>query len=137
MFTCLKLKMSEGNLEEKKENEKYMPWKNGIWYTKRSSSWIMIVKGDVHETKSLCALDYPDARAMATTTWSYATTLEEFGLAEPEIFDATGVKYNNLRMEYDLGGGKKGNTNGVLNEDGSKLHIRGILSICLLFRNFT
>ena len=78
MFTCLKLKMSEGNMEEKKENEKYMPWKSGIWYTKRSSSWIMIVKGDVHETKSLCALDYPDARAMATTTWSYATTLEEF-----------------------------------------------------------
>ena len=67
---------------------------------------------------------------------SYATTLEEFGLADPEIFDATGVKYNNLRMEYDLGGGKKGNTNGVLNEDGSKLHIRGILSICLLFNNF-
>ena len=137
MFTCLKLKMSDGNLEEKKEEEKYMPWKNGIWYTKRSSSWIMILKGDVHETKSLCALDYPDARAMATTTWSYAKTLEEYGLADSEVFDATGVKYNNLRMEYDLGGGKKGNVSGVLNDDGSKLHIRGILSICLLFRNFT
>ena len=115
------------NLEEKKEEEKYMPWKSGFWYTKGSSSWLMDLKGDIQETKNLCAMDYPDARAMATTVWSYAKTLEEFGLADSEVFDATGVKYNNLRMEYDLGGEKKMTVSGVLNDSGTKLHIKGII----------
>ena len=117
------------NLEEKKVEEKYIPWKNGFWYTKGSSSWLMDVKGDIQETKNLCALDYPDAKAMATTIWTYAKTLEEFGLADPEIFDATGVKYNNLRMEYDVGGDKKFSMYGVLNDAGTKLHVRGMIYV--------
>ena len=119
------------NLEETKKEEKYMPWKSGIWYTKGQSSWIMILKGDLQETKSLYALDYPDARAMGTATWSYAKTLEEYGLADPEVFDATGVKYNNLRLDYDLGGGNMMNVSGVLNDDGTKLHIRGMIYLLI------
>ena len=32
----------------------------------------MIVKGDASETKNIVALDYPDAKSMGSSTWTYA-----------------------------------------------------------------
>jgi hypothetical protein len=103
-----------------------MPWKEGYWYTKGSTSWVMIVKGDTSETKNIVALDYPDAKSMGSSKWTYAKTPEEYGLAEEEIFNASGVEFYNLRIEYDMGGPTPFVMHGVLNDDGNKLYMRGI-----------
>ena len=52
-----------------------MPWKEGYWYTKGSTAWIMIVKGDTSETKNIVALDYPHCKSMGSSTWTYATVI--------------------------------------------------------------
>ena len=101
-----------------------MPWKEGYWYSKGTTSWVMIVKGNLAETKSLVALDYPDAKSMGSSVWKFAQTKEEYGLAEEEISQASGMEFYNLKMEYDMGGTPFA-VYGALNEDGTKVYMRG------------
>ena len=101
-----------------------MPWKNGYWYTKGSKSRIMMVKDDHCDTKNIVSFDYPDAKSMNSSTWYYAKSHGEFGLADAKIFEATGVKYSNLKMEYDMFGAQKIAMYGVLNDEGTKLYIK-------------
>ena len=107
----------------------YAPFENSttrIAITKGSTSWVMIVKGDASETKNIVALDYPDAKSMGSSIWTYAKTTEEYGLAEEEIFNASGVEFYNLKIEYDMGGPTPFVMHGVLNDDGNKLYMKGI-----------
>ena len=117
--------MSEKNLDSKPpKNEKVMPWKTGLWCGKNSKTWVMIVNGDVSETKNLCVLEYPDAKTIATATWTFANNLEDYGLADPEISDASGVKHYNLEMVYTMGV-TEFKMYAVLNQEGTKLYQRG------------
>ena len=117
--------MSEINSDSKNpENEKAMPWKSGLWCGKNSKTWVMIVKGDISETKNLCVLDYPDTKSVATATWSYANNLEDYGPADPEIVDASGIKHYNLEMAFSMGV-TEFKMYGVLNQEGTKLYQRG------------
>ena len=53
----------------------YAPFENStthIAIIKGSTSWVMIVKGDASETKNIVALDYPDAKSMGSSIWTYA-----------------------------------------------------------------
>lgn len=104
--------------------EKYMPWKNGYWYTEASTSWIMMVKDDQCDTKNVVALDYPDTKSRGSSTWDYAKLHGEFGLADVKIFEATGVKYYNLKMEYNMFG-QNLKVYGILNDEGTKLCFKG------------
>lgn len=114
--------MSEKNLDSKPpKNEKVMPWKTGLWCGKNSKTWVMIVKGDVAETKNLCVLEYPDTKSVATATWSYANNLEDYGPAHPEVIEASGVKNNNLEMAFSMGV-QEFKMYGVLNQEGKKLY---------------
>ena len=114
------------NLDVKKmtKEEKYMPWKNGYWYSKGSTSWIMILQGDVQDMKSLCSLDYPGAKSLQSATWTYATTEDEFGIAVEEVANASGAEYNNVKIDYDMGESQF-SMHGVLNDDGTKFYMRG------------
>ena len=117
--------MSEIKSDSKeRENEKVMPWKNGIWCGKNSKTWVMIVNGDVSETKNLCVLEYPDAKTIATATWTFANNLEDYGPADPEIVDASGVTHYNLEMVYTMGV-TEFKMYAVLNQEGTKLYQRG------------
>ena len=106
------------------KEEKYMPWKNGYWYSKGSTSWIMILQGDVQDMKSLCSLDYPGAKSLQSATWTYATTEDEFGIAVEEVANASGAEYNNVKIDYDMGESQF-SMHGVLNDDGTKFYMRG------------
>ena len=104
--------------------EKNMPWKNGYWYTENSTSWIMMVKDDQCDTKNVVALDYSDTKSRGSSTWDYAKSHGEFGLTDVKIFEATGVKYYNLKMEYNMFG-QNLKVYGVLNDEGTKLCFKG------------
>ena len=106
---------------EKPENEKVLPWKNGIWCGKNSKIWVMVVKGDVSETKNHCVLDYPDAKSLATATWTFANNLEDYGPADPEIVEASGVKHYNLEMAIKMGITEY-KMYGALNQEGTKMY---------------
>ena len=84
-----------------------------------------MVKDDHCDMKNIVSLDYPDAKSMNSSTWHYAKSHGEFGLVDAKIFEATGVKYSNLKMEYNMFGGQKIAMYGVLNDGGTKLHIKG------------
>ena len=81
----------------------------------------MVVKGDVSETKNHCVLDYPDAKSLATATWTLANNLEDYGPADPEIVEASGVKHYNLEMAIKMGITEY-KMYGALNQEGTKMY---------------
>ena len=100
-----------------------MPWKNGFWHTKTFSSRVMVVKDNQAETKYHVVFDYPDSKSLFSSTLTNAKFVGEFGLADNNIFEASGVKYSNLKFEYMLGAEKVA-IFGVLNDTGTTMYLK-------------
>ena len=71
------------------------------------------------------ALDHPEVTPMGSSVWTYATTKEEYGRAEQEIINVSGIEFYNLKIEYSMGGSQPFVIYGVLNDEGTKLYKQG------------
>ena len=94
------------------------PWHNGYWFNKKEKCVYSFVTDEKVETRNTITLDYPEIQqGQGNGIWSFG----EFGPTPKELAAITGIDNFNMEMKY--GKDNKIKFFGVLNENGTQIHM--------------
>ena len=73
-------------------------WRDGKWYSKDDPSLIFFAEGQKVIAKPIICLDYPEVNP---SPWIPTWTLGDFGPAQKEILETTGIKNYNIQFKIE------------------------------------